>query len=105
MFCCCHEVLSERSSSRLRDWNVEGAPVTRRGTAASERSSSRLRDWNNLRDRKPCHAACGQNAHHPDCGIGTASHARCTMPRSHVRTLIIPTEGLERRYEATEKRA
>src|SRR5579885_1777785 len=62
---------SERSSSRLRDWNASDE-IGRLPYGGSERSSSRLRDWNTHKEPAKKIASC-------------------------VRTLIIPTEGLELR--------
>src|SRR5579885_2605781 len=61
---------SERSSSRLRDWNPASAGRGAPAQATSERSSSRLRDWN-------------------------TSGVAFQMMYGPVRTLIIPTEGLQ----------
>src|SRR5579883_493987 len=88
-------VRSERSSSRLRDWNTRRLRIGIHPERPSERSSSRLRDWNISAPPQGCQSRAVRTLIIPTEGLEHYYRYRI-VGRVKVRTLIIPTEGLER---------
>src|SRR5579885_3547076 len=87
-------ISSERSSSRLRDWN-HSSGLSGFWCVPSERSSSRLRDWNISAPPQGCQSRAVRTLIIPTEGLEHYYRYRI-VGRVKVRTLIIPTEGLER---------